>query len=671
MSRGAQGAYLLITTKGGATLLPKTYMNDNPKHSNGYKFGPYHADTVDLELRKSGIRIRLQPKPFQVLRVLLERPGQTVSREELKKLLWAPDIFVDFDHGLNTAVNKIREALGDSAEEPRYIETLPNGYKFIGDISEKFEQPSVATARVATAPLAPSLLTAHADPRREITWSRRYLVPGVGLACLIAVVFLVFHIAPRVFGSSSGIQSVAVLPLKNLSGDPSQEYFSDSMTDELITQLAKISSLKVPSAASVVRYKNTSASASEIRQDLKVDAFVEGSVVRTGDKIRVTAQLIDARTDRHIWAEDYQGDLRDILVLQNDIAIAIAHSVQAKIAPQSSSTESEPRQVDPRAYDAYIRGRGYWFRSKTANATSGDIEKSGELFQQAIQYDPAYAPGYSGLANYYGLMAGDGSIPAKEAWRESEEASRKALALDNDLAEAHCSLASKMIFYDWDWTGAEREIQRGLELDTHYAELHNLYSHLLAYTGRFDQSIAEARRAAELDPMGERFAVQRALRFSRRYDPFLAEVAVVFAQDPARIHKERAWVYKAKKQHAEEVSETDQELRIEGCVPCADSLSQSYSHTGYPGWLREKLKQLDRGSNGNTVTLEHSGSTVTFERAELYAAMGNIDMAMQYLNQGYREHTAQLLRLQVNPAYDDMRADPRFQELIHRIGLPQ
>ncbi len=638
-------------------------MNDNAKPPNVYRFGPYQANTADLELRKSGIRIRLQPKPFQVLKVLLDRAGQSVSREELKGLLWSPDIFVDFDHGLNTAVNKIREALSDSAEQPRYIETLANSYKFIGEISEQSERPFVATAPIAASPLATSPLAVHSDPRGEITWKKRHLVPAVGLACLIAVVVMVFHTAPKVFGTSSAaIQSVAVLPLKNLSGDPSQEYFSDSMTDELITQLAKISGLNVPSAGSVVRYKNTSPSASEIRRDLKVDAFLEGSVVRAGEKVRVSAQLIDARTDRHIWAEDYQGDLRDVLVLQNDIATAIAHSVKAKVAPANSPKVSVPRQVEPRAYDAYIRGRGYWFRSKTANATPGDIEKSGELFQQAIQYDPAYAPGYSGLANYYGLMAGDGLIPVKEGWRQSEEASRKALALDSGLAEAHCSLASKMLFYDWDWSGAEREIRRGLELDTHYAELHNLYSHLLAYTGRFDQSIAEARRAAELDPLGERFAVQRALRFSRRFDLFLTEVAIVFAQDPRRIHEERAWVYKAKKQHAEEVSETDLQLRIEGCVPCADRLSYAYSHTGYPGWLREKLKQLNRDSNGNATTFEH---------AELYAAMGNTDLAIQYLNQGFREHTAELLRLQLNPAYDDMRTDPRFQELIHRIGLPQ
>jgi tetratricopeptide (TPR) repeat protein len=355
--------------------------------------------------------------------------------------------------------------------------------------------------------------------------------------------------------------------------------------------------------------------------------------------------------------------LRDVLVLQNDIATAIAHSVKAKVAPADSPTLSTPHQVDPRAYDAYIRGRGYWLRSNTANEAPGDVEKSGQLFQQAIQSDPSFARAYSGLADYYGAKAAYGAIPARDGWRKSEEASLKALALDDRLAEAHCSLASKMIFYDWNWTGAEREIQRGLELDTHYAVLHNLYSHLLSYTGRFDQSIVEAHRAEELDPLGERSAVQRALRFSRRFDLFLSEVDKVFAQDPARIHKERARVYLATKRRADEVHETDQELRIEGCVPCADRLARAYARKGYTGWLQEKLDALNE--------ISKDGKSMSFERAELYAALGNTDKAMHYLEEGFREHTIELVRLQVNPAYDDMRTDPRFQDLVHRIGLPQ
>jgi TolB-like protein/DNA-binding winged helix-turn-helix (wHTH) protein/tetratricopeptide (TPR) repeat protein len=639
----------------------KLTMNDNSKPPNAYRFGPYQANTADLELRKSGIRIRLQPKPFQVLKVLLERAGQSVSREELKGLLWSPDIFVDFDHGLNTAVNKIREALSDSAEEPRYIETLANGYKFIGDVSEQPERPFVATAPVAASLLATSALAAHRDPRGEITWRKHYLAPAVGLACLIAIVFLVFDTAPKVFGTSSAaIQSVAVLPLKNLSGDPSQEYFSDSMTDELTTQLAKISSLRVASAASVMRYKNMNPPVADIGRDLQVDAFVEGSVLRSGDKVRITAQLIDVATNRHIWAEDYHGDMRDILVLQSDIASAIATRVQARTAPAEKL--ARPHQVDPRAYDACIKGRGYWTRSKTYGAQHDDLEKSGEAFRLAIQYDPNYAIAYSGLANYYGLMAGGGLLPPPEGWRLSEEAARKALALDETLAEAHLSLATKMMFYDWNWPGAEGEIRRGLEFNPHYAEMHNVYSHLLGYTGRFDESIAEARRAEELDPLGQRTAVQRALRYSRRFDLFLAEVEKTFAQDPARIHEERAMVFKARKEYARAVEETDKQLRLEGCAACADVLARAYAAGGYRAWLNAKLSDLKKRSEKE--------STSPFEYAELYTALGNHDMAMQYLETAYQGHTASLLELQLNPAYDDLHSDPRYQELIRRIGLP-
>ena len=386
-------------------------------------------------------------------------------------------------------------------------------------------------------------------------------------------------------------------------------------------------------------------------------------MVRTGDKIRVTAQLIDARTDRHIWAEDYQGDLRDVLVLQNEIATAIARSVKARwLPPILEGIRRLARWILVPTMHISAAG-GYWLRSNTPNEVPGDIERSGELFQQSVHYDPSFALAYSGLADYYGTKAAEGLMPADDGWRESEQASRKALAIDDRLAEAHCALAAKMMFYDWNWAGAERELRRGLELDNHYANLHTLYSHLLSYTGRFDESIVEARRAEELDPLAQRFAVQRALRFSRRFDLFLAEVNKAFDRDPARIHKERAFVYGAEKKYPEEVHETDQQLRLEGCVPCADRLARAYARGGYSGWLHEKLKQLNE--------ISKDGDARPFEHAELYAAMGNKDMAMHYLEQGYREHTVQLVRLQVNPAYDDMRTDPRFRDLIHRIGLPQ
>jgi TolB-like protein/DNA-binding winged helix-turn-helix (wHTH) protein len=621
---------------------------------NIVRFGVYDVDLSAQVLRKRGVRIKLQPKPFHVLRTLLENAGNLTSREELKKLLWAPETFVDFDHGLNTAVNKIREALNDPADNPRFIETLPNGYRFIAAVDPPLVSPGIEHSHPPEQ--VPDLSKIH-------RWGLHLGAIAASVICLVVVSLLVILYRDSIFSRPpSTIRSIAVLPLRNLSGDPTQDYFTDSMTDELITLIAQISSLQVASAASVLPYKNTNIRVLDLGRALKVDAFVEGSVLRSGDEVRISAQLIDAKTDRHIWAEDYQGDMREVLVLQSNIASAIATKIQARITPVERSRLSQAHQVDPRAYDAYIKGRGYWSRSKTFGAQADDLEKSGEAFRLAILYDPNYALAYSGLANYYGYMAGDGGIPAAEGWKLSEDASRKALALDQTSAEAHCALATKMIFYDWDWAGAEREIRLGMETDPRYAELHNVYSHLLAYTGRFDESIAEARRAEDLDPLGQRTAVQRALRFSRRFDLFLPEVEKTFAQDPARIHQERAMVYKARKEYAREVEETDQQLRLEGCLKCADRLAHAYAAGGYQGWLEAKLSDLRKRSELGRVS--------PFEFAELYTAMGKKDMAMRYLEIGYRERTAELVRLQVNPAYDDLRSDPRFQNLVRRIGLP-
>jgi TolB-like protein/DNA-binding winged helix-turn-helix (wHTH) protein len=609
---------------------------------------------VGRELRKGGIRIKLQPKPFQVLTILLERAGSTISRNELKKLLWAPDTFVDFDHGLNTAVNKIREALNDSAENPRFIETLPSGYRFIGAVNGHVPSPGIEI-----------LVQPQQEPAsaRIPRWQLRYGVGTIIAICFVTVILLAFHYKNGIFGRPpSNIKSIAVLPLRNLSGDPAQDYFSDSMTDELITQLAKISSLRVASAASVMRYKNANAPVSDMARELKVDAFVEGSILRSGDKVRVTAQLIDAATDRHIWAEDYHSEMRDILVLQNNIASAIASKVQAGIAASGTQKFTQPRRVDPRAYDAYLKGRGHSFRSKMFGAQSNDLEKSGEEFRQAIQYDPNFAPALSGLANYYGLMAGSGDIAAKDGWKLSEEAARKALALDVCSAEAHSALATKLMFYDWDWVGTEREIRIGMECDPHYAELYNVKTHFLAYMSRFDESIAAAHRAEELDPLSQRFCVQKALRFSRRFDAFLPEMENVFNSDPAQIHEQRAYVHKARKQYAQEVEETDQMFRLQGCIPCAERLAKAYVRGGYRGWLEAKLADLKKRSGEEYVS--------PLEYAQIYASLGNADMAMQYLEAAYREHTAMLLRLQVDAAYDGLHSDPRFQDLIRRIGLP-
>jgi TolB-like protein/DNA-binding winged helix-turn-helix (wHTH) protein/Tfp pilus assembly protein PilF len=619
------------------------------------RFGVYDVDVAGQELRKLGLRIKLQPKPFQVLTVLLERAGTTITRDELKKLLWDPDTFVDFDHGLNAAVNKIRDALNDSADNPQFVETLPNGYRFKGVVD--FVNP------IGLGSATPgSGVAEHSVPGLQF-WQPRAGVIAIATVCLLLASLFAVRYQHAFFSQPKRVKSIAVLPLRNLSGDPSQEYFSDSLTDELITQLAKASTLRVVSAASVMRFKHADASIPEIGRQLNVDAFVEGSVLRSGDQVRITAQLIDAATDRHIWADDYHGEMRDILILQNKIAAAVAAKVQAGLAPNEREKIAQPHQVDPRAYDAYIKGHGHWMRSKMFRGDSDDLEKSGEEFREAIAYDPNYAPAYAGLANYYGLQAGGGNTAPKDGWKLCEEAARKALTLDGSSPGGHHALATKLMYYDWDWTGAEREIRLGIDSDPHYAELHNIYAHLLAYTGRFDESIAEAHRAEELDPLGERTSVQRALGYSRRYDLLLPEMEKAFKSVPIRIHEEKAIVYMARKQYAQEVEEINQVYRLDGCSACADSLARAYARGGYRCWLEFRLADLKMNSG------KEPDSALQF--AELYARLGNNTMAMQYLEAAYKERTAQVVRLQVNPAFDGLHSDLRYKDLVRRIGLPQ
>jgi TolB-like protein/DNA-binding winged helix-turn-helix (wHTH) protein len=619
----------------------------------------YDADLAGEVLRKGGTRIRLQPKPFRVLAILLEHAGTTVTRDELKKLLWAPDTFVDFDHGLNSTINKIREALNDSVDDPRFIETLPNGYRFIGEV-ERSVAYAPESAQQAAEPIAsiPS-----SEVPRTPGWKLRYGVIGLVTIALVLVSLFAVRYQRAVFSQPKlNVKSIAVLPIRNLSGDPSQEYFSDSLTDELITQLAKRSTLRVVSVASVMRFKNTNVSVPEIARDLKVDAFVEGSVLRSGENVRITAQLIDAASDRHIWAEDYHGEVRDIMVLQNNIASAIVNKVQAGIAPSEAMKLSPPHRVDPRAYDAYMKGRGYWSRGKT-NGKPGDMDKSLEQFRLAIQYDPNYAPAYAGLANYYGLAAGAGGMTPKDGWRLCEEYAQKALALDPSSAEAHLALASKLTFYDWDWAGAERELQISVASDPRYPEVHNGLSHFYAYMERFDESIEEARRAEDLDPLGQRNALRRAYQFSRRFDLYLAEEERTSSQNPAGIHEARATVYSARKQYAQEVKESDQALRLEGRSAEADRYARGYARGGYRGWLEAKLAEMKKDAG--------EGYIDNLEFASIYSALDNADMAMHYLEVAYREHKYTLARLQLNPAFDPLHSDPRYQDLIRRIGLPQ
>ena len=387
------------------------------------RFGAFEADFHAGELRKRGVKIKLPEQPLQILEGLVQHPGEVVTREELKQKIWPADTFVDFEQGLYNAVRRLREALNDSAEKPRYIETLSKrGYRFVG----------IVEANICK------------------------------------------------------IESVAVLPLENLSRDPEQEYFAEGLTEALITTLAKIGELRVASRTSAMQYKGARQPLRQIAQELGVDAIVEGTVLRDGERVRITAQLIDAQQESHLWAESYDRDLRDVLTLQAEIAEAIAREVQIKIVPQERTRLAQVHPVDSKAYEAYLKGRYYW------NRRSGKgVGKAVQFFQQAIVKDPTYAAAYSGLADCLVLLGSWGAVAPADGAGKAKTLALKALALDSSLAEAHTSLAWATAWYDFDFATAEREFERSLELDPRYATGHEFFGWVLAMTGRFEEGYTE------------------------------------------------------------------------------------------------------------------------------------------------------------------------------------
>src|ERR1700747_1738590 len=442
----------------------------SPASNRTIQFGVFEVDFRAGELRRRGGKVKLQEQPLQILQILLESHGEVVTREELQQRIWPADTFVDFDHGLNNAIRRLREALGDSAETPRYIETLSRrGYRFISNFG------------AATSGACP----------------------------------------PR---------SLAVLPLENLSRDPEQEYFAEGLTEALITTLAKIGELRVASRTSAMQYKGARQPLRQIAQELGVDAIVEGTVLRDGERVRITAQLIAARQEAPLWAKAYNRALRDILTLQAEIAEAIAREVQIKIVPQERTRLAQVHPVDSQAYEAYLKGRYYW------NRRSGKgVGKAVQFFQQEIVKDPTYAAAYSGLADCLVLLGSLGAVAPADGCGKAKTLALKALALDSSLAEAHTSLAWATAWYDFDFATAEREFERSLELDPRYATGHEFFGWVLAMTGRFEEGYTEIKRAIRLDPLSSpiRFAMGCAYWSAHRFDEAIAALEKAVELDSA------------------------------------------------------------------------------------------------------------------------------------------
>jgi TolB-like protein/DNA-binding winged helix-turn-helix (wHTH) protein/tetratricopeptide (TPR) repeat protein len=633
-------------------------MHDARDGPDRVRFGVFELDLRTGELRKRGFRIRLQEQPFQVLAMLLEKPRELVTREDLRQKLWTADTFVDFDHGLNKAINKIRGALGDSAASPRFIETVARrGYRFIADVAG-VETVPVATPDMLTPADRGQLVVAEKTARPTRVHGRlAWTISGVALALVSAVGWIMLA---RGSGSTT-VRSLAVLPLDSLSSDPSQEYFADGMTDQLITTLGQIGALRVISRTSVMPYKHTRKPLPQIAHELNVDAVVEGTVIRSGAQVRITAQLIDAVADKHLWAQSYDGDLRDTLALQNTVARAIAEQIRINVTPQEQVALKHANVVNPDAYEAYLKGRYFW------NKRTGDgLKRAKGYFDQAVATDPNYAQAYSGLADTYALL-GDWQyavMTAKEALPKAKAAAVRALELDNTLGEAHTSLAFILDGFDWDWESADREFRRGLELNPGYATAHHWYAWHLSLSGRHRDAIAEMRKAESVDPLSLiiKSDLAELLLIGHFYDASIQQSRRTIDMDVtfSMAHNQLGQAYLQQQQYEEAIAELQKAIQLsEGNPTSTANLARAYAASGRRNDAVQLLNALKRRSS--------PGYSNAPEIAVIYTALGDRDQAMTWLEQGYEErfNPGVLLR----PGFDPLRSDPRFQTLARRVGL--
>lgn len=617
------------------------------------RFGVFEVDLRANELRKKGARIKLQDQPFLILVTLLKQRGEIITREELRRTLWPDGTFIDFDHGLGSAINRLREALGDSAANPRFVETVPRrGFRFIAPI-ETVSDDTPVVSEIAQSGQDPA-----AVPER-LPWLLDWRGPA--LLLLAILIFFIVWTFQRRSHPSQVIRSLAVLPLVNLSGDASQEYFSDGMTDELIAELGQIGELRVTSRTSVMTYKGVRKPLPRIARELNVDAVVEGTALRSGSRIRITAQLIQASDDKHLWAQSYEGDLRDTLALQNKVAREIAGQIRIKLNPQEQAGLKNAKAVNPEAHEAYLKGRYFWNKR-----TGNDLKKAVEYFNQSIEKDPSYAQAYSGLADSYALM-GDweyGVLAPQEAFPRAKVAATKALALDGTLGEAHTSLAFSLDLFDWDWESAGKEYRRAIELNPSYATAHQWYAWHLIVLGRNSEAIAEIRKAESLDPLSLIISADMAdvLLIARRYDESIQQSRKAIEMDPrfAVAYYQLGQAFAQKHMHKEAIAEFQRAIGFSGGNKSfTSSLAYAYAVSGRTNDALNLLKDLNESSK--------NGFSNASEIALVYVGLNDKDKAFASLEKAYQERfNPSIVR---RPCFDPLRADPRFQGLLRRIGL--
>jgi TolB-like protein/Flp pilus assembly protein TadD len=606
-----------------------------------YEFGPFRLDASARVLLRDGAVVPLTPKALEILAVLVKNRGELVSKEELMKAVW-PDAFVE-EGSLTQNISILRKVLGPDADGGPYIETMAKrGYRFVAQVRKVESNGS----KPAAAPVQGRLR------RRPVTVAALAILAAAGGATLYV----------RLGAHRSRIQSVAVLPLENQSGDPGQDYFADGLTEALTGDLAKIRTLRVISRTSAMHYKKTTKLAPEIARDLKVDALVEGSVVRSGDRVQIRVQLIRGSTDEHLWSESYEREVRDVPRLQSEVALAVAREIRSKLSPEEQVRFSGRRPVNQDAFDAYLRGRYSW-----NERTPASIQAAIGHFRAAIQSDPAYASAYAGLADCYNQLGTliIGEQPPSQTRPIAAAAARKALEIDNGLAEAHAALAYTDL-YNWNWARAEQGFRKAIDLNPSYASAHLWYSHYLAARRRFNEALQEVYAARDLDPLSPIIATQVGWIYflMGRNEEAIAECRKVLESYPDYLwaHWLLGMACTQESRHGQAVAALGKACSLSGRNPAVlGCLAWAYGRAG------EKAKALDLLAELTDIARRRYVSPVAFESA--YIGLGDLDRQFDYIEKSYQERSNSLAYFAVMPGRERARADARGQELRRRLGL--
>ncbi|MFY9803193.1 MAG: winged helix-turn-helix domain-containing protein [Candidatus Acidiferrales bacterium] len=661
-----------------------------PPAVKAFQFGPFELRTETRELFKRGIRLKLRPQAYQVLLLLVECAGEVVSREQLRERLWSQETYVDFEHGLNTAVKELRAVLSDSVAEPKFIQTLPRiGYRLLvpvnsgqplayaepeQDLDAALAEPNGREA--AMAPLAEASAQKTAPPTAALAapngsgWLRKSWWIPAAVAVLVAVTFLLGWHNPWRKSSSVALpdarRMLAVLPFENLTGDPAQEYFSDGLTEEMIAQLGRLdpAHLGVIGRNSVMRYKTSHEDTAAIGRELGVSYLLEGSVRREADKVRITAELIQVQDRSNIWSRQYDRELTDILALQSEIAQEIAGEIHLTL-DANASNETRARLTTPesqQAYDLYLRGLYFWNKRTTT-----DIQRATDCFQQAVQKDPSSARAYAALADAETLVTGYAGTPPDGLIQKARAAAQRAVELDDNLAEAHVSRAVVAQDFNWDWKTAESEYRRAIELNPNYATAHHWYGEYLALMGRFAEARVEMQRAQQLDPLSLIIASDNAVIFyyARQYDAAIQQFREVLEMEPdfpRAAPVAFAYLEKGMNSDADALLERGKKMGADNPWYWGNGAYVS-GRIGKTEEARSDLQGLIRLSQREQV------DPIVFATA--YIGLRENDMAIGWLQKSHAAHSVSLTGLKVDPTYDPLRGDPRFQEVLREMNFPQ